>query len=156
MQRGSGESPGHTNTPRRDPGLLRSACRPPRGGNESRRTPRSVDNVASTRDISPARGRPTRSTIRPLDRRKMPGRTPDPMTSGAAPRLLVIGAHPDDAEYKAGGLAAIYRRLGHDVAFLSLTDGAAGHRLEAGPSLVARRRAEATAAASPTGIRAEV
>ncbi len=42
-------------------------------------------------------------------------------------RLLVIGAHPDDAEYKAGGLAALYRRLGHEVRFVSVTNGDAGH-----------------------------
>jgi LmbE family N-acetylglucosaminyl deacetylase len=78
------------------------------------------------------------------------------MSSNAPLKLLVIGAHPDDAEYKAGGLAAIYRRLGHGVAFLSVTDGSAGHHIETGPSLVARRRAEATAAAAPLGILAEV
>jgi N-acetylglucosamine malate deacetylase 1 len=63
-------------------------------------------------------------------------------------RLLVIGAHPDDAEYKSGGLAALYRRDGHDVRFVSVTNGNAGHHREAGPALAGRRRAEATAAAA--------
>jgi LmbE family N-acetylglucosaminyl deacetylase len=70
--------------------------------------------------------------------------------------LLVIGAHPDDAEYKAGGLAALYRGLGHDVVFLSVTDGGAGHHESSGPELVARRRAEAQAAAATLGLRYEV
>jgi LmbE family N-acetylglucosaminyl deacetylase len=71
-------------------------------------------------------------------------------------RLMVIGAHPDDAEYKAGGLAALYRRLGHDVFFISMTDGASGHHLVSGPLLVARRRCEAAAAAAVAGLRSEV
>ena len=66
---------------------------------------------------------------------------PDPL------RLLVIGAHPDDAEYKAGGLAALYRGLGHDVYFVSLTNGESGHHEVTGPPLVLRRRAEAATAA---------
>jgi LmbE family N-acetylglucosaminyl deacetylase len=74
------------------------------------------------------------------------------MTSNAPLRLLVIGAHPDDAEMKAGGLAALYRGLGHDVSFLSVTDGSAGHHIQTGPVLAARRRAEAMAAAAPLGI----
>lgn len=71
-------------------------------------------------------------------------------------RLLVIGAHPDDAEYKAGGLAALYRRAGHTVRFVSITNGEAGHHLEPGPGLVARRRNEARAAAAPLGLEYEV
>jgi LmbE family N-acetylglucosaminyl deacetylase len=71
-------------------------------------------------------------------------------------RLLVIGAHPDDAEYKAGGLAALYRGLGHDVYFVSMTNGASGHHLVSGPELVARRRAEAAAAADVLGLRYDV
>jgi LmbE family N-acetylglucosaminyl deacetylase len=63
-------------------------------------------------------------------------------------RLLVVGAHPDDAEYKAGGLAALYRRLGHDVRFVSVTNGNAGHHRDAGAALAGRRRAEAQAAAA--------
>lgn len=71
-------------------------------------------------------------------------------------RLLVIGAHPDDAEYKAGGLAALYRRLGHAVRFVSVTNGAAGHHLTPGPALVLRRKAEAEAAAATIGAECEV
>jgi len=71
-------------------------------------------------------------------------------------RLLVVGAHPDDAEYKAGGLAALYRASGHEVAFVSVTNGEAGHHREAGPGLVRRRRAEAEAAARVLGIRYDV
>jgi LmbE family N-acetylglucosaminyl deacetylase len=71
-------------------------------------------------------------------------------------RLLVIGAHPDDAEYKAGGLAALYRRLGHEVQFLSLTNGEAGHHRAFGPALAARRRAEANAAAATIGFQYSV
>jgi LmbE family N-acetylglucosaminyl deacetylase len=61
-------------------------------------------------------------------------------------RLLILGAHPDDAEYHAGGLATIYRRLGHVVKMVSVTDGAAGHHQTFGSPLAARRREEAAAA----------
>ncbi len=71
-------------------------------------------------------------------------------------RLLVIGAHPDDAEYKAGGLAALYRQLGHEVTFISVTNGEAGHHEVAGPPLVARRDAEARSAAATLGIACQV
>jgi len=71
-------------------------------------------------------------------------------------RLLVIGAHPDDAEYKAGGLAALYRGLGHEVHFVSMTNGESGHHEITGPPLVRRRRAEANAAAQVVGLRYDV
>lgn len=71
-------------------------------------------------------------------------------------KLLVIGAHPDDAEYKAGGLAAMYRRAGQSVRFVSVTNGESGHHESWGPALVARRRAEAHAAAAVVGLESEV
>jgi N-acetylglucosamine malate deacetylase 1 len=69
---------------------------------------------------------------------------------------MVVGAHPDDAEYKAGGLAAIYRSLGHEVLFVSVTDGSAGHHVSRGAELAARRRAEAARAAAVVGLTYEV
>jgi LmbE family N-acetylglucosaminyl deacetylase len=71
-------------------------------------------------------------------------------------RLLIVGAHPDDADYAAGGLAALYRRAGHVVAMVSLTDGSAGHHLHAGPDLARRRRAEAAAAGAVIGATYDV
>jgi LmbE family N-acetylglucosaminyl deacetylase len=65
--------------------------------------------------------------------------------SGAV-RLLIIGAHPDDADFAAGGTAALYRAAGHVVYMVSLTNGDAGHHQQAGPPLAQRRRAEAAAA----------
>jgi LmbE family N-acetylglucosaminyl deacetylase len=71
-------------------------------------------------------------------------------------RLLIIGAHPDDADYHAGGLAALYRAAGHVVQMVSLTNGDAGHHVAWGPKLAERRRAEATAAAAVIGATYEV
>jgi LmbE family N-acetylglucosaminyl deacetylase len=66
-------------------------------------------------------------------------------------RLLILGAHPDDADYAAGGLAALYRMAGHVVKMVSLTNGDAGHHLIAGRELAERRRREAVAAGAVIG-----
>ena len=68
-------------------------------------------------------------------------------------RLLILGAHPDDADYAAGGLAALYCAAGHDVLMVSLTNGDAGHHAMSGPALATRRAAEATAAAAVIGAK---
>jgi LmbE family N-acetylglucosaminyl deacetylase len=68
-------------------------------------------------------------------------------------RILVIGAHPDDCEYLAGGVTSIYSRLGHQVKLVSLTNGSAGGRELNGAALGRIRRAEAAAAAK--ALRAE-
>ena len=70
--------------------------------------------------------------------------TPDDAADG--PRLLIIGAHPDDAEYHAGGLASIYRQLGRFVKLVSVTDGGAGHFRRSTEELITARREESVAA----------
>ena len=62
-------------------------------------------------------------------------------------RLLVFGAHPDDCDIKAGGLAALYAQKGHRVKFVSVTNGDAGHHQMGGEPLATRRNAAAQAAA---------
>ena len=81
----------------------------------------------------------------------MPSQLNNNLTSETPLRLLVLGAHPDDAEFRAGGLAAMYRDLGHVVKFVSLTDGRAGHHQMHGPQLAERRRREAAAAGAVIG-----
>src|SRR4051812_36670307 len=66
-------------------------------------------------------------------------------------RILIIGAHPDDADIKAGGTAALWRALGHTVQLASVTDGRSGHQTQFGPMLVERRRREAQAAGAVIG-----
>ncbi len=66
-------------------------------------------------------------------------------------RLLILGAHPDDAEYHAGGLAAAYRQSGGTVKIVSLTDGSAGHFQRSPATLGQLRRAEAAAAGHVIG-----
>jgi LmbE family N-acetylglucosaminyl deacetylase len=71
-------------------------------------------------------------------------------------RVLIIGAHPDDGDIKAGGTAARWCDAGHVVRFVSLTDGRAGHHATPGPELARRRRGEAQAAAAVIGATYEV
>lgn len=66
--------------------------------------------------------------------------------------LLVIGAHPDDGDIRAGGLACTAAADGHDVTFVSMTDGRGGHHELSGDRLVRRRRREAARAADVAGI----
>jgi LmbE family N-acetylglucosaminyl deacetylase len=67
-------------------------------------------------------------------------------------RILVIGAHPDDCDIKAGGLALLYTDAGHRVQFVSVTNGESGHHRLSGARLAAIRKAEAQAAATVLGI----
>ena len=71
--------------------------------------------------------------------------------SSAPPRLLILGAHPDDAEYHSGGLATLYSRLGATIRMVSVTDGSAGHHQMKPAELAHRRRQEAAAAGQVIG-----
>jgi LmbE family N-acetylglucosaminyl deacetylase len=71
-------------------------------------------------------------------------------------KILVIGAHPDDCELKAGGVAAMYRDAGHTVRFVSVTNGEAGHQNRMPDELINVRRAESDAVASLLGIQYDI
>jgi LmbE family N-acetylglucosaminyl deacetylase len=66
--------------------------------------------------------------------------------------IIAIGAHPDDCDYKFGGTAALFAEMGHNVKFLALTSGDAGHQSQGGGALGNRRRAEAAEAGRRLGI----
>jgi LmbE family N-acetylglucosaminyl deacetylase len=70
--------------------------------------------------------------------------------------VIAFGAHPDDCDQKAGGLAAKYAAAGHLVKFVSVTNGDAGHYEQGGGVLAKRRRAEAEEAGRRIGITYEV
>ena len=56
-------------------------------------------------------------------------------------RVMMIFAHPDEGEVYSGGITALYTQLGHEVKFLSLTNGDAGH-FSMNPEDLAKRRYE--------------
>ncbi len=71
-------------------------------------------------------------------------------------RIIVFGAHPDDCELDAGGVAARWAKLGHAVKFVSTTNGDIGHHEIAGATLARRRTAEVKRCAEILGIATEV
>lgn len=71
-------------------------------------------------------------------------------------RIIIFGAHPDDAEFKAGGTAAKWAKLGHKVKLCSVTNGDIGHWNEAGGPLAQRRTREAAAADKVLGAESQV
>jgi len=71
-------------------------------------------------------------------------------------RIIVFGAHPDDAELDAGGVAALWAAQGHAVKFVSMTNGDIGHFQMAGGPLAQRRTKEVQECARLFGIETEV
>jgi len=71
-------------------------------------------------------------------------------------RIIAFGAHPDDAELKAAGVAAQWAARGHKVKFVAMTNGDVGHFATAGGPLARRRKAEVEECARILGIESEV
>lgn len=73
-------------------------------------------------------------------------------------RALTIGAHPDDAEFGAGGTLSKWSAAGCEASMLIMTDGSKGSwDPEADPSeLIRTRRAEQLRSASTLGLTGEV
>ncbi len=90
------------------------------------------------------------------------GSQPRPAARPAVPaddgklRIICFGAHPDDCELKAGGVAIMWAAKGHHVKFVSVTNGDIGHWRQAGGPLARRRKAEVERAAHILGITTEV
>jgi LmbE family N-acetylglucosaminyl deacetylase len=71
-------------------------------------------------------------------------------------RIIAFGAHPDDCEIRAGGVAAMWAAQGHHVKFVSTTNGDIGHWKMAGGPLAKRRTREVQEAAEILNIETEV
>jgi len=66
--------------------------------------------------------------------------------------VIVFGAHPDDCDIDAGGTAILFAKMGHNVKFVSLTNGDAGHYNMGGGALAKIRIAEAKEAGRRFGV----
>jgi len=91
----------------------------------------------------------------PLPEPAQPARPALPPEDGKL-RIVCFGAHPDDCELKAGGVALLWAARGHHVKFVSVTNGDIGHWRDAGGPLARRRKAEVEKAARILGIATEV
>lgn len=68
-------------------------------------------------------------------------------------RVVAVGAHPDDLEFRVGGTLVKYAAAGADVAALIVTDGDRGSWEVGSPvALGARRQREAEAAMQTLGV----
>lgn len=86
----------------------------------------------------------------------LPGRAQEPPGDDGKLRIICFGAHPDDAEYKSGGTAAMWAEMGHHVKLVSVTNGDIGHWGMAGGPLAIRRTAESAEVAKRLGVTSEV
>jgi LmbE family N-acetylglucosaminyl deacetylase len=81
-----------------------------------------------------------------------------PSQTPAARQLHIIafGAHPDDAELKFAGTAALFAAQGHKVKLVAMTNGDVGHFSQAGGPLAQRRKAEVEACHAKLGVATDV
>jgi LmbE family N-acetylglucosaminyl deacetylase len=66
--------------------------------------------------------------------------------------VVIFGSHPDDADKQAGGTALEFVKRGHNVLFVSITNGDAGHQTLGGKDLAKRRYLEAQEAGRRFGV----
>jgi LmbE family N-acetylglucosaminyl deacetylase len=71
-------------------------------------------------------------------------------------RIIAFGAHPDDAEIRAGGVGAMWAARGHHVKLVSMTNGDQGHYVMSGGALARRRKAEVQRASEILGTHSHV
>ncbi len=71
-------------------------------------------------------------------------------------RIIAFGAHPDDCEIQASGVAVQWVAQGHKVKFVSVTNGDIGHFKMAGGPLAQRRTREVKRCGEILGIETEV
>ena len=71
-------------------------------------------------------------------------------------KILAIGAHQDDNEFRVGGIAHKWVKAGHDVVFLSMCNGCGGHHVMTPEETTARRAKESARVAEFLGIRYDV
>ncbi len=71
-------------------------------------------------------------------------------------RAMMIGAHPDDCDFRCGGLALQYAKAGHKVKFLAMCDGSGGHHIMEPDAIAERRKRETQAVAAMAGIEYDV
>src|ERR1700730_16286003 len=81
---------------------------------------------------------------------------PPPPPDDGKLRIIVFGAHPDDAEYRGAGVAMKWARLGHHVKLVSATNGDIGHWQIAGGPLALRRKNEVMEVGRRLGVTTEV
>ena len=78
------------------------------------------------------------------------------LAQGQTLHIIAFGAHPDDCDGRAAGVAAKWAALGHKVKFVSVTNGDAGHQSMGGGALAKRRLAEAKESGRRLGIEYDV
>ncbi len=71
-------------------------------------------------------------------------------------KILAIGAHQDDCEFRVGGMAHKWVQNGYEVRFLSMCNGCGGHHIMTPQETSARRAKESAAVAAYLGITYDV
>lgn len=71
-------------------------------------------------------------------------------------KILAIGAHQDDNEFRVGGMAYKWVKAGHEVRFLSMCNGCGGHHIMTPEETTARRARESAKVAEYLGITYDV
>jgi LmbE family N-acetylglucosaminyl deacetylase len=87
---------------------------------------------------------------------KHSGMAPSVQHSDGKLRILCFGAHPDDCEIKIGGTGALWASQGHQVKFVSITNGDIGHWRMSGKALAERRSGETRRADQVLGVTTEI
>lgn len=71
-------------------------------------------------------------------------------------KILMIGAHQDDNEFRCGGIAYKLVQKGHEVRFLSMCNGCGGHHVMTPAETTATRAKESAAVAQLLGVSYDV